>query len=159
MPLEKVQELNSLVMPFDADVVVTWALLQVAGYQVSTPEGASMARQPSSIGVSPRDRAPDPRSRWTTGLTSSLGYAGAPERPPVELGLAKAARAVTCSKGHQIPKLRLYRQLRCPAYAPPSSCHQIDIRARLKERVGGSLNAVDTWYWVEDDVLLRLGIV
>jgi hypothetical protein len=39
MPLEKVRELKSLVMPFDADVVVCWALLQVAGYQVWTPDG------------------------------------------------------------------------------------------------------------------------
>jgi hypothetical protein len=39
MSLEKVRELKSLVMPFDADMVVTWALLHVAGYQVSTPEG------------------------------------------------------------------------------------------------------------------------
>jgi len=27
MPLEKVRELKSLVMPFDADVVISWALL------------------------------------------------------------------------------------------------------------------------------------
>jgi hypothetical protein len=39
MPLEKVRELKSLVMPFDADAVLSWALLQVAGYQVWTPDG------------------------------------------------------------------------------------------------------------------------
>src|SRR5262249_50588499 len=46
-----------------------------------------------------------------------------------------------------------------PSFSAPSARHQIDVRPRLEQRVGRSLDALDAWNGIENDLLLLVGIV
>src|SRR5262249_19811022 len=43
--------------------------------------------------------------------------------------------------------------------SPPSTAHQVDVRARLEERIGRRLDAVDPRNGIEDDLPLRRRVV
>src|SRR6516165_12132940 len=46
-----------------------------------------------------------------------------------------------------------------PGFSAPSARHQIDVRPRLEQRIGRSLDAPDARNGVENDLLLLGGIV